>query len=141
MVTSVIPLRSNAIATHNPDMPAPTTATAGSRMVVISSLVLWLARLGALLEAPQGQLDVLGVGGHPIGDPGRRARELAEPPGPPVPGALGDLAAAAGRCHVGDVVLPAGHRNAGVAHVECEDAARVGVGNRAFRRPAPAVVF
>src|ERR1700758_4667578 len=116
MVTSVMPLRSNAMARHSPDMPAPTIATAGSRLVIASSADLSLSGLGVLLEALQGQPDVLGVGGRPIGDAGRPRGDLAKPAGPPVPGALGDLAAAVGGPRVKDVVLPARYRNYGVAH-------------------------
>src|SRR6516165_11136256 len=141
MVTSVIPLRSNAIATHNPDMPAPTTATAGSRLVMAGAADLPLPGLCAPLEALQGQLDVLGIGGRPIGDAGGPGGELAEPAGPPVPGALGDLAAAVGRCQVSDVVLPARYRNDGVPHIECEDATRFGGGDGALRGPPVAAVF
>src|SRR5580693_4004677 len=136
MVTSVMPLRSNAIARHSPDMPAPTTATAGSRLVIASPGVL--PGLSALLEALQGETDVLGVGGHPIGDAGGQAGKLGKPARAPVPGALGDAAAAVGR---DDVVLPARHRKHGVPHVECEDPTRFGVGHGALRDPAPATVL
>src|ERR1700732_3477310 len=117
MVTSVMPLRSNAIATHSPDMPAPTIATAGSRLVIAGSAALSLPGLGVLLEALQGQPDVLGVGGRPVGDAGRPGRDPAEPAGPPVPGALGDLAAAVGGSQVHDIVLPARYRDDDVPHV------------------------
>src|SRR6516165_12775906 len=81
MVTSVIPLRSNAIATHNPDMPAPTMATAGSRLVIAGAADLPLPGLCAPLEALQGQLDVLGIGGRPIGDAGGPGASLRNQPG------------------------------------------------------------
>jgi hypothetical protein len=43
-------------------MPAPTTATAGSRLVIASPG--GLPGLSGLLEALQGETDVLGIGGH-----------------------------------------------------------------------------
>src|SRR5271165_6147351 len=132
MVTSVIPLRSNAIATQIPDMPAPMTATAGSR------LVIELSGFRTLLETLQGEADVLGVGGHPIGDAGGPAGKLGKPARAPVPGALGDAAAAIGG---EDVVLPARYGKHGVPHVECEDTTGFGIGHRALRGPAPATVL
>src|SRR6185312_4536680 len=102
-----MPLRSKAIATHSPDMPAPTTATAGSRRVIGTPAILRLLGFGALFEALQRELDVLGIGGHPIGDAGGLAGDLAEPSWPAVPSAFGDLTSAVRR---DDVVLPAGDR-------------------------------
>src|SRR6185437_15187975 len=103
-------------------MPAPTTAIAGLRPAI------GLSGFRALLEPLQRELNMFIVGGGPVGDPGGAARDFAEPSRPPIPGALGDLAAAVGG---NDVVLPAGYRKDGVLDIEREDAARLRIGDGA----------
>src|SRR6478735_1871440 len=93
---------------------------------------------GLRLEAIQGLLDVLGVGGRAIVDAGGLLRGLAEPVWPSVPGLLGDTAATVDGC---DVVTPVRDRDDGavgvddVHDVEGEHSARFGMGDRALGRP------
>src|ERR1700756_4825257 len=99
-----MPLRSNAIAIQSPDIPAPTTATAGSRLVISATALSGYSASARCLRRCRGGSMFFVFGAPPIGDAGGPARELAEPAGPVVPGAFGDQAAAIGG---DDLVLPA----------------------------------